>query len=337
MKKVRENDESLNKGRDTFCLGEYVLEGRFRFRNKFGMTFLLLIAPFMAEDVGAQCVATQDCASLGYTEASCPNGGLKCPFGDTWSCKECDSKYKYTCTGSNESAGADSCGGKYSSCNCAKYYEWNSTSAKCEIKNVIPGECTGHAQNCSIGQILNTDGTCTADKENGKEPLGVVAAIKDNCGWAITASPIASEICWSTEQKLTGVFETTDTSTATTDFNVSSNMEKILQAGDASTYPAAYAAYNYAPSVAPETKGKWMLPTAGIVSSIYHNRDTVNNTISKIGGTQIKYPEVFWSSTEYYYGNIYVICSNEYGLCILGKGAIKPRDDKVTVRPVLEF
>jgi len=29
----------------------------------------------------AQCVATADCATLGYTETSCPNGGgVKCPW-----------------------------------------------------------------------------------------------------------------------------------------------------------------------------------------------------------------------------------------------------------------
>ena len=33
----------------------------------------------------AQCVATTDCATLGYTEKSCPDGkGLKCPFGNTF-------------------------------------------------------------------------------------------------------------------------------------------------------------------------------------------------------------------------------------------------------------
>ncbi|MDO5386488.1 MAG: hypothetical protein Q4F75_04370, partial [Pseudomonadota bacterium] len=36
-----------------------------------------------------QCVATTDCASLGYTQTSCPDGkGLKCPFGNTWACTE---------------------------------------------------------------------------------------------------------------------------------------------------------------------------------------------------------------------------------------------------------
>ena len=56
------------------------------------LTSVLLTAPFVAGNVTAQCVATQDCAALGYTETSCENGGIKCPFGNTWACKSesCD-------------------------------------------------------------------------------------------------------------------------------------------------------------------------------------------------------------------------------------------------------
>ena len=52
------------------------------------LTSVLLTAPFAVGNVLAQCVATQDCASLGYTENSCENGGIKCPFGNAWACKE---------------------------------------------------------------------------------------------------------------------------------------------------------------------------------------------------------------------------------------------------------
>ena len=56
------------------------------------LTSVLLIAPFAVGNVSAQCVATQDCATLGYTETSCENGGIKCPFGNAWACKSesCD-------------------------------------------------------------------------------------------------------------------------------------------------------------------------------------------------------------------------------------------------------
>ena len=51
------------------------------------LTSVLLTAPFSMSNVSAQCVATQDCATLGYTETSCENGGIKCPFGNAWACK----------------------------------------------------------------------------------------------------------------------------------------------------------------------------------------------------------------------------------------------------------
>ena len=108
----------------------------------------------------AQCVATQDCETLGYTETSCNGGkGVKCPFGNKWAClptkgsicKEegftlacnetgqigggdscnglykqcsCDSSYQYTCSGTGYSGGSGTaCGGKYTSCTCADDYE----------------------------------------------------------------------------------------------------------------------------------------------------------------------------------------------------------------------
>jgi len=295
--------------------------------------------------VSAQCVATTDCASLGYKSSKDEGGCLKCPFGNgyycperceasyqytctganeekpssaacsnryekcdckgghEWSggaCKPCDSKYKYTCTGENESKGADGCGGKYSACQCGTNYEWNSTSGKCESVAIL-GVCTGKAKNCSIGQILNNDGTCSNDKVSGKTPIGVVVYISggtDKCGYAMTASPIRTSIMWSSEYVNTGAFQSSNWQDAIKDFDVSGNMTKIIQAGNSSTYPAAYAALNYAPSAAPTSKGKWMLPTAGILNSLYTNLNAVNNTISKLGGTQLTNDnEHIWSSS----------------------------------------
>ncbi len=109
----------------------------------------------------AQCVATQDCATLGYTETSCNGGkGVKCPFGNKWAClasKEdvcreegftescnstgqigggdacgdlykkcaCESTYQYTCTGTGYAGGSGpTCNGKYSACTCTDGYKW---------------------------------------------------------------------------------------------------------------------------------------------------------------------------------------------------------------------
>ena len=206
---------------------------------------------------------------------------------------------------------------------------------KAEEKAVL-GQCTGYAKNCSIGQILNSDGTCTTDKVSGKTPIGVVVAIKDNCGYAMTASPIKKGIQWSTEYVNTGAFQSFSWSVAIKDFDVSGNMTKIIQAGSSSTYPAAYAALNYAPSAAPTSKGKWALPTAGILNSLYTNLNAINNAISKVGGTQLTGDnEHIWSSSEYNYGNTWVFCtSDSYGVDNCNKDFT---GSGYVVRPVLAF
>ena len=338
--------------------------------------------------VSAQCVATTDCASLGYKSSKDDGGCLKCPFGNGYycperceasyqytctganevkpssaacsnryqkcdcnsgyewnsgACKQCASKYKYTCTGSNESAGADSCGGKYSACQCATNYEWNSTSGKCESVAVL-GVCTGKAQSCSVGQILNNDGSCSNSVVSGKTPIGVVVYISggsDKCGYAMTASPIASSIKWSTENVSTGAFQSPNWQDAIKDFDVSGNMTKIIQTanGNNSRYPAAYAALNYAPSAAPTSKGKWTLPTAGILNSLYTNLNAINNAISKVGGTQLTGDnEHIWSSSEYSSNHAWYFCT----LNVSSPGGVNwNRKDTnfsdYVVRPVIEF
>ncbi len=339
--------------------------------------------------VSAQCVATTDCASLGYKSSKDDGGCLKCPFGNGYycperceasyqytctganevkpssaacsnryqkcdcnsgyewnsgACKQCASKYKYTCTGANESKGADSCGGKYSACQCATNYEWNSTSGKCESVAVL-GVCTGKAQSCSVGQILNNDGSCSNSVVSGKTPIGVVVYISggtDKCGYAMTASPIQRSIQWSTEYVNTGAFQSSNWQNAIKDFDVSGNMTKIIQAanGNSSTYPAAYAAMNYAPSAAPTSKGKWMLPTAGILNSLYTNLNAINNAISKVGGTQLTGDnEHIWSSSEYSFYAAWRFCTDSTLGATRGGVYSSSKDgtDKLVVRPVLAF
>ena len=288
----------------------------------------------------AQCVPAQSCAELGYKETANKGGCLKCPFGNGWYCpqKKCDASYQYTCTGTNEQPGADKCGDKYKSCTCASGYEWK--DGKCQIKGAILGQCTGYAKNCAIGQILNSDGTCTTNKESDKTPIGVIVYIgSDNCGYAMTASPIASSIKWSTVRASTGVLMTRYWEEAIKDFDVSGNMTKIIQAGSSNNYPAAYAALNYAPSAAPISKGKWMLPTAGILNSLYNNLNAINNAISKVGGRQLTNDnEHIWSSSEYKYDIAWVFCTdygaNNGGVYGYGKSI---NTNNFVVRPVIAF
>ena len=317
-------------------------------RRIFLMSSVLFVAPFTFGEMGevsAQCVATTDCASLGYTEASCPNGGIKCPFGNTWSCKgeNCGSSFKYACSGTGYAGGSgNACGGKYEQCSCTSGYTWNGTS--CSAVAVL-GQCTGYTKNCAIGQILNSDGSCTTDKVSGKTPIGVVVYISggtDKCGYAMTTSPIRTGIQWSTEFVNTGAFQSSNWQNAIQDFDVSGNMTKIIQSGNSSTYPAAYAALNYAPSAAPTSKGKWALPTAGILNSLYTNLNAINNAISKVGGTQLTGDnEHIWSSSEFSGSYAWALSTSSGadwgGVRYFGKDIAFNYSGPNSVRPVIMF
>ena len=111
----------------------------------------------------AQCVATQDCATLGYTETSCNGGkGVKCPFGNKWAClganedevrdKLCQELgFTLICTGTGYAGGAGSaCGGKYTQCTCASGYEWKDGS--CQKKVVLTGP-DGDVYKCN-GEVV---------------------------------------------------------------------------------------------------------------------------------------------------------------------------------------
>ena len=122
--------------------------------------FLLLgtSLSLIPQTINAQCVATQDCSTLGYTETSCSGGsGVKCPFGNKWACFKSESEikdqlctelgYTQTCTGTNQTGGVGTpCNGKYAECICASDYEWKNGSCQEEVLNGPDGnvyKCNG--------------------------------------------------------------------------------------------------------------------------------------------------------------------------------------------------
>ena len=206
-------------------------------------------------------------------------------------------------------------------------------------EKAVLGECTGYAKNCKIADILNSDGTCTTDKESGKTPLGVVIYIgSDNCGYAMTASPIATNLKWSTKEVATGIGATPYWTTAITNFDACANTQKIIQQGDSSTYPAAWAAVNYSPIAAPVTKGKWCLPAPGMLNSLYTNFYAINNTISKLGGKQLTHDIPVWSSSESDYFTAWAFLPGAASCnCGVTSYVKYLNDSGSVVRPVIAF
>ena len=211
----------------------------------------------------AQCVATQDCETLGYTETSCNGGkGVKCPFGNKWACigitaeqclelgfsytcsgageigvgKDCSGKYQgctcnsayqYTCSGVGYSGGSGAaCGGKYASCTCASGYEWKNGSCQQQL-------------NGAQGDLYYCQGTVVGVRAAG---MGFYIAVKD-----------LGYMNWS----------------------------------NASNQSANYIFCN-------DLKGT--LPTVVQLKTIYSSKSSLNEMLINNGGTQLT-EKTYWSST----------------------------------------
>ena len=223
------------------------------------LTSVLLTAPFSAGNVSAQCVATQDCASLGYTENSCENGGIKCPFGNTWACKgNSDTSIE------NPENGRDN-----PDCTYGAIYYSDGTCIKEFVLGRIP-----------IGVVVYMDTV-------------------DNQKWIMALDDATSGVKWSTEYvdvpNLTN-YQTKET--AVNDVKSCENTEAMLALGEL-RYPAAAVAKNYVPIVARHTKGKWCLPAAGIWNMVNNHREEIDAAISRASGTSLGSSDYYWSSSEY--------------------------------------
>ena len=252
-------------------------------------TAIISVSIATSGNAWAQCVSTQDCATLGYTESSCPNGGVKCPFGNKWFCggdnttickqegftnactgagqfgkgescanlyKQCDcqSTYKYTCSGTGYSGGSGSaCNGKYTACKCSSGYNWNATSGAC-IPDIQP-------VSCDIGTLYYSDGTCYNEKVDSKTLLGVVIYEKSASqnGWVMAHKPVKTDIAWDTgSYYLTGITDTAVSASCT-------NTQKLVAKG--SRFAAANAANNYKPTGTPSGKS-WCLPSHDLLNNL---------------------------------------------------------------------
>ena len=280
------------------------------------------------------CTLNQDCSSLGYKKQTCPERTIKCPFDTSYVyCISCQSEYQYTCSGTGYAGGTGSaCGGKYTQCKCASGYKWDATSGTCKADRAV----------CEIGTLYYSDNTCSSNLESGKTLLGVVIYSNSPSagGWIMTVNPIQTYIYWSMEENdISGLSNYTSWSSAAKDFDSCGNTDKIRAQGDSSTYPAAWAAYNYQPPGTPTGK-RWCLPAAGLINSLYNNWSAINTAIGKAGGTElVNNNEDIWSSSEYNYSFAwYFFINGSGGLGYTYKSSNRgSKGNFSSVRPVMEF
>ncbi len=304
-------------------------------RNITLLTGTMLFLPMTVMAQSINCTPSPDCASLGYTETSCPDGaGVKCPWGNAWFCtKTCDELgFSYTCSGTGYAGGSgETCNGKYKSCTCASGYEWNQENGTCEEPKAEWGKCNGLAKNCNIGDILYSDGTCNSQNISGKTPIAVVVykSADGNCAQAMALNSIGNYIWGRSGQNIAALIKWGSAETAATDVQSCNNTTAITNAGNKNFYPAAWAAYEY--QTEGTKAGNWCLPAAGIITSIYNNMPTIDAGFALAGGTKIETTS-YWSSSEFDVLHAWLSCFNcEYGLRNADKNS------SLEVRPVLEF
>lgn len=222
-------------------------------RRIFLMSSVLFVVPFVfgeSGEVSAQCVATQDCASLGYTEASCPNGGLKCPFGTTWSCK-----------GEKENVSDDP-------------------------KDI---QCYN---NCCIGYIYHSDGSCSKMPNTAKVALGVVVLLDGKGhGQAIATRHTGGSYDWSLRDELPSLPTYPLWKDAIDDYDSCKNTDALV----AVNLSIAKAAKSFSPSNAPTTSGRWCVPAAGVISNYHRNKDAVNDGLTRLNASPLS--SEAWTST----------------------------------------
>ena len=286
-------------------------------------TMIVSVAGLEASAEAAnQCLQTPSCESLGYTQTSCvDNNGVKCPFGNKYFCV-CPAKYAYSCSGAGYTGGkGTACGGKYTECTCASGYVWEN------------GSC---ARNCQIGDIFYSDKTCSPDVVSGKTPIAIVVYLDGNgSGQALALNNLSSEYYWALTY--TDIPNLPNylaySNTAQLDFASCENSKIIMDFGDKSTYPAAWAANEY--STEGTKAGDWCLPAAGIFTSYYNNQEKINAGFDKVGGTKFTTSTYAWSSSEL--GSDKVWRSGAFSDLFNFGLKTERKLARLTVRPVIEF
>ena len=150
----------------------------------------------------------------------------------------------------------------------------------------------------TIGDILYHDKTCAKDMnllDPNKTVIGVVFDISRKLAIALEGS--SSSIKWASKDYDIPGLTNYSIDTVTSDYNGKSNTSIIIAHGDSNGYetPAADYCYNY--STAGTKQEDWYLPAGGELQLIYNNKTTLNNSLSKVGGMQLKNSN-HWSSSE---------------------------------------
>ena len=236
-----------------------------------------------------QCVVTEDCAALGYTETSCPGNGVKCPFGNGWFCGGdeasicAENGFKYACTGTGYSGGSGQpCGGKYKTCNCATNYTWNGNSCALSCSSSYKYTCTGTGYAGGAGTACGgkyTQCACASGYEwkNGSCQKQILNGAQGDLYYC--------------NGKVVGV------KTSGMSFYIAM---KKLGSGNWNYANSSCQSYSFCNNL------KGILPTLEQLLMMYGNKSSLNSLLSTNGAAKLT-GEYYWSSTSHNSGRHYYV------------------------------
>ena len=159
-----------------------------------------------------------------------------------------------------------------------------------------------------------------------KTPIGVVFDTTN--GLAIAKDEFANLVWGAVVEDVSGVQNSSSVSTSTADWQGFKNTKAMYEADKSgANYPAIKKVLTY--STTGTEQGQWYLPAAGELQAISTNKDTLNTTLAKIGGTQMS--GNYWSSSEQNSGSSYYIGIGSNG-STTGRKIVKNK-----AKPVINF
>lgn len=152
------------------------------------------------------------------------------------------------------------------------------------------------SQNVNIGDILCTDGSIISPDgylSSGRTAKGVVFYVDESNqhGWAVQLDYQGGVLWSSSYDDIPTLTNYQKLREAINDFDGYENTRKIRQAGNASTYPAAWTV---------DFDNGWYLPAAGQIRYLYGYIPEVNSSLDLVGGTPfaLSIDWWLWASTE---------------------------------------
>ena len=193
------------------------------------------------------------------------------------------------------------------------------------------GETSGNNGGCtspSVGYILYSDMSCSADVVSGKTAIGIIFEPDKRLAIALKTTTAYWSTTYFDVDTLSNI---TSSSAVTGDWQGKSNTAKVVAYCNANDESCPAFDYVKDYSTLGTNAGDWYLPSLGELNEIYANKAALKTALTKANGRTLP-ASSHWSSSEYSYGSAWL---QDFSKGSIGSGGKTGNDSYV--RPVLAF